>query len=265
MTFVEIETPLAPGSPRRVHYRERGAGPPLVVLHSGWGWEAYPFDAQLEALAGRFRVIAPDRSGYGGSGPIADLPDGYHRLYAIETLRVLDALAIPRAALWGHSDGAVVAAWVAVEAAERVRGAVLEAFHFRRAKVGSVGFFETAAAHPERFGEPVVAALRRDHGEPRWREIVGAGARAWLRIIEAGRREGGDVYGGRLGRVDVPVLLLHGDRDPRTEPGEIEEALAALPRARLARLDAGHAPHASPRASAEATRVAAAFLDALPP
>jgi 3-oxoadipate enol-lactonase len=265
MPFVEIETPMAPGRPRRIHYRAWGTGPPLVMLHSGWGWEAYPFDAQVEALAGRYRMIAPDRSGYGSSASIPDVPDGYHRLYAIETLRVLDALGVPRAALWGHSDGAVVAAWAAVEAPGRVRGAVLEAFHFRRAKVGSVGFFETAAADPERFGEAVVAALRRDHGEPRWREIVGAGARAWLRIIDAGRREGGDVYDGRLAALAVPALLLHGDRDPRTEPGEIEEALASMPGARLARIDTGHAPHASPRVSAEATRVAARFLDALPP
>ena len=265
MPFVEIETPLDPGRRRRVAYRERGAGPPLAVLHSGWGWEAYPFDAQLEALAGRWRVIAPDRTGYGGSGALALLPDGYHRLYAQETLAVLDALGAGRAALWGHSDGAVVAAWAALLAPGRVRGAVLEAFHFRRAKAGSTGFFETAASAPERFGDGVVEALRRDHGEPRWREIVGAGARAWLRIIEAGRREGGDLFGGRLGGAGVPFLLLHGDRDPRTEPGEIEEALAAIPSARLARLDSGHAPHSSPRAAAEATRLASAFLDGLPP
>jgi len=263
MPSVEIETPLAPGH-RLVHYREWGAGPPLLLLHSGWGWEAYPFDRQAAALASRFRVVAPDRSGYGGSGPLPGLPDGYHRLYAVETLRVMDALGIARAALWGHSDGAVVAAWVAIEAAARVRGVVLEAFHFRRAKVASLPFFETAATAPERFGEPVLEALRRDHGEPRWREIIGAGARAWLRIIAAGQQDGGDVFGGRLGEARVPALLLHGSRDPRTEPGEIEEALAALPQARLESLDSGHAPHASPRTADEATRIAAAFLESLP-
>jgi pimeloyl-ACP methyl ester carboxylesterase len=255
VAFVEVESPILPGAPCRVLVRQVGTGPPVVLLHSGWGWEAYPFDRQLEELSGEFRLVAPDRTGYGGSPRLAAVPDGYHRMFALECLAVMDALGIERAALWGHSDGAVVAAWMAIEAPRRVRGMVLEAAHFWRAKVGSLPFFETAANRPEEFGPAVVEALVRDH----------EGARAWLRIIEWGRREGGDVYEGRLGEVGCPVLLLHGSRDPRTEPGEIEAARAALPDARIAWVDSGHAPHASPRASGEATRLAAEFLRALPP
>jgi pimeloyl-ACP methyl ester carboxylesterase len=263
--FVEVETPLLPGSRSRIHVRDVGAGPPLVVLHSGWGWEAYPFDAQLTALAGEFRVVAPDRAGYGASPHLPAIPDGYHQLFARECLEVLDALGIDRAALWGHSDGAVVAAWMALEAPERIRGVVLEAFHFWRAKSASLPFFETAAERPDDFGAQVVEPLRRDHGEPRWREIISEGARAWLRIISRGQREGGDVYDGRLGEVTCPVLLLHGVRDPRTEPGEIEAARDAMPDARIAWVESGHAPHTSQSAGAEATRVAAEFLRVLPP
>ena len=265
MPFVEIESPLLPDRRSRIHVREAGAGPPLVILHSGWGWEAYPFDAQLAALAGEFRLVAPDRVGYGRSPRLPAFPDGYHRLFALECLAVLDAMGIERAALWGHSDGAVVAAWMAVLAPARVRGLVLESFHFWRAKSSSRPFFEAAASTPEEFGPAVVDALRRDHGEPRWREVIGDAALAWLRIITRGEIDGGDLYDGRLGEVPCPVLLLHGAHDPRTEPGEIDGARAAFPDARVAWLQSGHAPHSSERAGPEATRVAAEFLRLLPP
>lgn len=266
MPFAHLpRSPTAPGAgPVRVHYRERGAGPAVLLLHGGWGHGAYPFDAQLEALAPRFRAIAPDRVGYGGSGRLAGLEDGFHRRMAEETLLLMDALGLRAAALWGHSDGAVVAAWMAILEPARVRALVLEAFHHLCAKQASVGFFETGAAAPERFGPAVAQALEADHGAA-WREVVGHGARAWLRIIAAGRERGGDLYDGRLGEVRAPVLLLHGARDPRTEPGELEAARRALPSARLALLDTGHSPHTG-GAAAAATAAAVEFLvEACPP
>jgi pimeloyl-ACP methyl ester carboxylesterase len=251
--------PIAPErSPAEIHVREAGAGPAVVLLHGGWGYEAYPWD--VEALAGRHRVVAPDRVGYGGSGRLAELPRGFHRAMAQETLLVMDALGIERAALWGHSDGAVIAAWVGFLAPQRVRALVLEALHFLAAKVSSIEFFRAAVEAPETFGPAIVDALRRDHGD-RWRDVIGAGGRAWLSIIEEGRAGMPDLYGGRFGEIRAPTLLLHGRRDPRTEPGELDAALRALPAARLALVDAAHCPHASARAGAEATRLAATFLE----
>ncbi len=258
MPTVALErTPLAPGSPARIHVREAGAGAPLVLLHGGWGWEAYPWD--LAALAARHRVLAPDRTGYGRSGRLAELPGAFHRLMAEETLAVLDALGVRRAALWGHSDGAVIAAWAAIVAPERVSALVLEALHVFPGKVSSVEFFRAAVEAPEAFGPAVVEALRRDHGDG-WREVVGAGGRAWLALIEEGRRGRPDLYDGRLGEVRAPALVVHGRNDPRLEPGELEAGARAIPGARLLVLDAGHCPHASARAGEECTRAVLDFL-----
>jgi pimeloyl-ACP methyl ester carboxylesterase len=105
----------------------------------------------------------------------------------------------------------------------------------------------------------VVEACRRDHGDG-WREVLASGGRAWLSIIEQGRRGRPDVHDGRLGEVRAPALLLHGRRDPRTEPGELEAAARALPRARIELLDAGHAPHVGRTAGPQAVALAAAFL-----
>ena len=253
-------SPRAPGrSPVRIHLRERGAGPAVLLLHGGWGYEAYPFDAAFDALAPARRVLAPDRTGYGRSEPVDGLARGFHVRMAEETLRVLDALGVERAALWGHSDGAVVAAWVAILAPERVTAVVLEAAHFLAAKPSSIPFFRTGLERPEDFGPEVVDALRRDHGE-RWRAVTAAGARAWLDIIDEGLAGRADLYDGRLGELRAPVLFLHGRRDPRTEPGELEAARRALPGARLELVDTGHSPHTSKMAGAQAVSAAAAFV-----
>jgi pimeloyl-ACP methyl ester carboxylesterase len=252
-----VHVSLATGA--RVLLRDRGAGPPVVLLHGGWGHEVYPFDAAAEALAPSHRVLVPDREGFGGSGRLAALPRGFHVRMAEETLALLDALGLGRAALWGHSDGAVVAAWAAILAPQRVTAVVLEALHFWRAKPGSIQFFRDGVEAPERFGPRVLAALRRDHGE-RWRDVLAMESRAWLAIIDEGLREGGDLFAGRLGEVRAPALLLHGRGDPRTEPGELEAALAALPAARCERLDCGHSPHTSVREAVRCVELARAFL-----
>ncbi len=254
-------SPVVPGrTPVRLHHRERGEGPAVLVLHGGWGYEAYPFDRVLSELARSHRAVAPDRVGYGRSDRIPDLPDGFHRAMAEETALTLDALGVEAAALWGHSDGAVVAAWTAILFPARVRALVLEALHYRADKPSSLEFFRAAVAEPERFGAATVAALARDHGEA-WRDVLSAGGRAWLRILERGARGQPDLYDGRLGEVRCPTLLLHGMRDPRTEPGEIEAALRALPAARLELLDAGHSPHTGTGAAERCTALGVEFLE----
>ncbi|BDG08896.1 alpha/beta fold hydrolase [Anaeromyxobacter paludicola] len=254
-------SPHAPAArPARIAYRSVGEGPPVLFLHGGWGAGAYPLDGALEALAPSFRVIVPDRTGFGGSTPTPGLVDGFHRAAAGETALLLDALELPEVAVWGHSDGAVIAAWLAIDRPERVRAVVLEAGHFTGHKPGSLEFFR-AGLEPEGLPESLQAALARDHGEARWRKVVRAGAEAWLRILERGRAGDADLFGGRLPEVGAPALLLHGDADPRTEPGELARAQAALPAAEVKLLaGVGHAPHCSRRGSVEAIAALSGFL-----
>jgi pimeloyl-ACP methyl ester carboxylesterase len=48
----------------RTWYEERGAGEPLVMLHGGIVYSRF-FEPNLEALAERFHLYAPDRYGHG--------------------------------------------------------------------------------------------------------------------------------------------------------------------------------------------------------
>ncbi|MFY9570034.1 MAG: alpha/beta hydrolase [Blastocatellia bacterium] len=263
MPIVTItESPLAPGiSPVDIYYRASGSVRPLVFLHGGWGYEVYPFDRQIEAFGDRFRVVIPDRTGYGRSLRIGHLPTDFHRRAAVETLRLLETLNLERPILWGHSDGAVIAAMIGLDEPDRISGIVLEAFHFYRAKPGSRNFFEVMAEDPDLLAERVTAVLARDHGEDYWRKLIVINGYAWLRIADEATHEKHDLYDGNLSGLRVPTLFLHGSRDPRTEPGEMDEVRAQLPNARVAIIEGGgHSPHSESASVAESNRLAAEFL-----
>ena len=115
-----------------------------------------------------------------------------------------------------------------------------------------------------------------------WGYEIERHSRAWQRIAEEAASGTDDFYGGRLGEIEVPVLVVHGARDPRTEPGEIDALVRALHAVRGVRLqanhpdghvrgakrevvvlpDGGHSPHSEPVTADEVSRIARPFIDA---
>src|SRR5882724_2058971 len=241
LPFVTInESPLAPEiSPIEIHYRETGSGSALVFLHGGWGYEIYPFDRQIDVFGNRYRIVIPDRTGYGRSGRLDHLPSDFHKRAAAETMNLLDTLHIERSILWGHSDGAVIATFMGLAWPDRFGGVILEAFHLYRAKPGSREFFEVMAGDPGLLGERVATTLAREHGEDYWRELIVMNGSAWLRIADEATHEKQDLYDGKLAQLQVPTLFIHGSRDPRTEPGEIDAVRDQAANARIEILEGG--------------------------
>ncbi|HKY04817.1 MAG TPA: alpha/beta hydrolase, partial [Blastocatellia bacterium] len=182
-TAILKESPSIPGtSPVPIHYRQHGDGPPLVYLHGGWGYEAYPFDLQITAFQDSHKILIPDRTGYGNSLKIADFPVDFHRRAAQETRLFLDALAIEKAILWGHSDGSVIAALMALEWPDRVRAVILEAFHYYRVKPGSQDFFNSMVINPYLLGDKISAVLIGDHGREHWQQVIRNNGLGWQKI-----------------------------------------------------------------------------------
>ena len=247
MNFVAVaHTPLAPHvAPARIAYREFGSGTaaPLVFLHGGWGYDVYPFDSQIATLAANRRIVIPDRSGYGESASLDTLPSDFHDRAAEETLAVLDTLGLERPILWGHSDGAIIALRIALARPDRVSAVVAEAVHFFRRKPGSASFFENVIANPA--STPIMQAH----------------ARAWRRIGEEATSPRDDFYGGRLGTLSTPALVVHGGRDPRTERGEIDALRRAAPQIVVRNFaDAGPSTNSELASAAAVTAAAARFL-----
>jgi pimeloyl-ACP methyl ester carboxylesterase len=260
---------LASGvSPVRVHYRDAGAGRPIVILHGGWGYEIYPFDRQIATLAAHHRIVVPDRTGYGGSGRLVRQDTDFHHRAAAETFAVIDALALDRPVVWGHSDGAVIALLMGLADPDRLSGLIVEAAHFFRSKPASREFFETMMRDPDGLGDRVTSVLAHDHGNL-WRDLIRTNGDAWLRIATDPSAPTADLYDGRLGELRVPILTIHGARDPRTEPGELESIRSALdrgadaPRHMAVLPEGGHSPHSARATADEVTCLAQRFLSDL--
>ncbi|HYM01007.1 MAG TPA: alpha/beta hydrolase, partial [Blastocatellia bacterium] len=249
-----------------IHYREWGKGTPLIFLHGGWGYEIYPIDKQLPVLSERFRIIVPDRSGYGGSLEINQLPDRFHTAAATEMLTFLDALDIDRAILWGHSDGAVIGAIMGILSPERFPGIIMEAFHFERNKIGSKEFFQTMVDAPDSFGERVCDLLAHEHGKDRWRRVLEFEGRAWLKIIKESGDAQKDFFNSRLPEFCAPAIFIHGALDPRTEPTELGALRSQLPDVPIKLIEeGGHSPHSESRSAEECNRILTEFLDQIRP
>ncbi|MDX6559385.1 MAG: hypothetical protein QOF72_2434 [Blastocatellia bacterium] len=114
--FVEIEG-------MRIHYRDEGAGQPLVLLH-GFGSSLYTWDRWVRQLAGTRRLIRLDLPGFGLTGPA---PDGDYTAerYVRVVAALLDSLGVERTDIAGNSMGGRTALMFALAHPERVRKLIL--------------------------------------------------------------------------------------------------------------------------------------------
>jgi pimeloyl-ACP methyl ester carboxylesterase len=101
-----------------ISYVSTGAGE-VVLLVQGVGVAGDGWRPQVEALTARFRTIAVDNRGVGRSSLGSD-PLTIERM-ASDALVVMDAEAVDRFHLVGHSMGGLIALRIALTARERVR------------------------------------------------------------------------------------------------------------------------------------------------
>jgi len=233
---------LASGSPGggTLYYTEArgpaGDQPPVVLIH-GAGGSHLDWAPELRRLPGG-RVIALDLPGHGkSSAPGRDRIDAYAR----DVIALLDALAIPRAVLVGHSMGGAIAQQVALDWPERVA---------RLALLGTGSKLPVDPALPQRLLEAPVSTLdwlveRAWHaGAPpelkaRGRALFEATPRAVVRDDYLAC-QAFDVRD-RLEQIAAPTLVIGAEED-RMVPLKFSRTLAErIPGARLVVIaGAGH-------------------------
>ncbi|MFJ7154056.1 alpha/beta fold hydrolase [Streptomyces sp. NPDC101118] len=245
-----------------------GAGPVVVLLHSGV-CDRRMWEPQAAALvAAGHRVLRPDLRGYGqtpaDSGPYGDADD---------VLALLDSLGIGEAAFVGASFGGRVALELAAGAPERVRalallcparagfepGAELTALWEREDALLEAGDVEAAVAlnvehwvGPEATAEAraLVAVMQRRAFELQLAALAQDGQADGEGAVTEGGADaaegteaGAPALADGLARVDAPALVVGGAHDFADFRGIAAEVAALLPRARHVELDwAGHLP-----------------------
>jgi pimeloyl-ACP methyl ester carboxylesterase len=241
------------GSP--VFYRSAPTvGPPPLYLHgvptSSDDW--IPF---LERTGG----VAPDLIGFGRSGK------GGHLDYSIDGLaefveRFLVVMEIDRVQLVAHDWGAAPGLVLAQRRPGLVERVVLcnavpllDGFHWHRIariwRLPAVGELAMGAttrrllARGLRQGSVSAAAWPANRVEAVWRQFDQGTQRAILRLYRNGDEQRLAAAGAELSAVDVPGLVIWGERDPWLSVAYGEHYATTLPHAQLERVaDAGHWP-----------------------
>jgi 3-oxoadipate enol-lactonase len=105
---------------------------PAIAFLNSLGTDLRMWDAQVEALRSRFRIVRHDSRGHGAS----DTPKGPYSigLLGSDVVALLDAMEIERVHLCGESMGGLVALWLAANHPQRVERAI---FASTAVKIGS--------------------------------------------------------------------------------------------------------------------------------
>jgi pimeloyl-ACP methyl ester carboxylesterase len=107
----------APVNRIKIWYAAFGGGQPVILLHGGLANADY-WGNQVRTLQRSYRVIVMDSRGHGRSTR-NEQPYGYD-LMAADVIGLMDYLKIPKAAIVGWSDGAIIGLDIAMHHPERV-------------------------------------------------------------------------------------------------------------------------------------------------
>lgn len=233
----------------RIAFRRAGQGPPLVLLHGGPS-DSREWRRQLDGLSDEFTVVAWDMPGCGQS---SDPPEHFRtRDYADSLAAFIETLVLIQPHLLGLSFGS---------------GLALELYHLHpqvprtlilaSAYAGWAGSLPPEVVEqrkqqmsrmielpPEEFAAKFIQTLLTESASPELvAEVKGilsefhpAGQRA---LIRAGFAEHDLRH--VLPSIDIPTLLLYGEKDVRSPLNVAQEMHAQIPESRLVLIPgAGH-------------------------
>jgi pimeloyl-ACP methyl ester carboxylesterase len=236
----------------KLAYAEQGepSGVPVLLLHGVTdSWRS--FAPMLAHLPRSMHAFALSQRGHGDS----DRPTaGYApHDFAADLAAFMDAVGLEAAIIVGHSMSASIAQRFALDFPERTLALTLVGSFFAGWR-GSPAAVELWDSVVSTLTDPIDPGFVREFQEstiarpvpPTFldtvvQESLKVPARVWRAVFESFLEAD---FSAQLGQIQVPTLIVWGDRDAICPRGEQEALAAAIPGARLVVYpEAGHAPH----------------------
>jgi len=226
---------------KAIAWREAGDGDALVLLH-GIGGSSESWEEQLYQLSDRYRVIAWDMPGYGGSDCFDSSTPTVDE-YTNSLTALLDALAVEKVHILGQSIAALVAARFCVRNQDRIKSYLfahgltglggLDKEAREKAKNGRLEVFKTLG--PKRFARekgpaimsPGVSEVAREKAVGIMAKVDPAGFCQAVEMLSTA-----DLFADTASII-APALVLCGADDPIAPEPVCRSVEAALPNAQF--------------------------------
>lgn len=213
-----------------LYYQEYGQpdAPPLLLLHSG-GMAGIEWQPQIKILESRYRLIVPDLLGHGKS--TFDGEKLSIQALAESVLELLDFLNIKQINICGSSMGGATALYLALNYPERLIRLIVYRISYR--KTPETYAQTRAMANPEYWAQYGLHGWLAKLHEPQ------GGLEAWKSVIARVSEALDPEHSSHnhtlddLKRLNLPVLLIAGDRDPVAPLSDILAMYEALPNSAL--------------------------------
>jgi N-formylmaleamate deformylase len=239
----------------KVHYHRTGGGGPPLVLNHGSTDNGLCWIRLARELEGEYDIIMPDARGHGQS----EAPEGGYdsSTRAADLAAFIRALGLEKAAVGGHSMGAMTTFYLAATYPDLPRCAILEDPVFRTQAVVLTEEQRRARAERQRKETEERRAMTREQimawgrdRRPTWDESeFGPWADSKLQVSPrasmggAGRPDQQADWRELAPKITCPTLLVTGDteREAIVTPEAAAEAARLNPKVRVVRLHgAGH-------------------------
>jgi 3-oxoadipate enol-lactonase len=230
----------------RFHYRLDGhPNAPIVVFSNSLGTNLALWDAQIPALAQKFRIVRYDSRGHGLSA-VTPGP------YTLETLGrdvvgLLDALQIPTAHYCGLSVGGLIGQWLAIYAANRFKSLTLcntaarigttDGWNTRMAAINEGGIAPIANGVVSRWFTEDFVKRAPAQVEAAHQMLLHSPPQGYVASCAAIRDE--DLREAIAG-IHTPTLVISGAHDAATTPADGRFVADKIPGAQYLELNAAH-------------------------